>query len=104
MRNYRLSGALDYFELEKQAAPTTHLKNIISLAHWDAATMLAKGSAASRQQEIATVSSILYKMITAKEIGKLICAALNEESVLDEGQRANLSAIKRSYGGTVRWH
>ncbi|HAN49913.1 MAG TPA: hypothetical protein DCQ08_02760 [Amoebophilaceae bacterium] len=92
-KNYIVSKALNYFELEKQIAQTTHLKNIISLAHWDVATMLAKGSAASRQQEIATVASVLHKMITTKEVGNLISAALHEESILDEWQKANLNAI-----------
>jgi len=96
-KNYIVSKALNYFELEKQIAQTTHLKNIISLAHWDVATMLAKGSAASRQQEIATVASVLHKMITTKEVGNLISAALHEESILDEWQKANLNAIKKVY-------
>ena len=51
MNSYSMSMASNtpsYYALEKQIAPTTHLKNILSLAHWDAATMLAKGSAASR--------------------------------------------------------
>ncbi len=91
------STARSYFELEKQIAQTIHLKNIISLTHWDTATMLAKGSAASRQQEIATVASILHSMISAKEVGKLIEAALHEEHILDEWQRANLNAIKKAY-------
>jgi carboxypeptidase Taq len=91
------SKALSYFELEKQIAQTTHLKNIISIAHWDAATMLAKGSAASRQQEIATVASMLHGMMSAKEVGTLIEAALHEAHMLDEWQEANLNAIKKAY-------
>jgi carboxypeptidase Taq len=94
------STARSYFELEKQIAQTIHLKNIISLTHWDTATMLAKGSAASRQQEIATVASILHSMMSAKEVGKLIEAALHEEHILDEWQRANLNAIKKAYDET----
>lgn len=89
--------APNYFELEKQLAQTTHLKHILLLAQWDAATMLAQGSAASRQKEMATVAAILHKMLTAQEVGKLIAAALHEEDRLDEWQRANLKAIQKAY-------
>jgi len=91
------SKVLRYPELEKQIAQTTHLKNIISLAHWDTATMLAKGSAASRQQEIATVASILHSMMSTKKLGALIEEALHETHMLDKWQRANLTAIKKAY-------
>lgn len=89
--------APNYLELEKHLARATHLKHMLSLAEWDAATMLAPGSAPSRQQEIATVASILHKMCTSPEVGKLIHAALHEEEVLDAWQRANLNAAKKAY-------
>jgi carboxypeptidase Taq len=91
------SQAPNYFKLEKQIAQATHLKNIISLAQWDTATMLAKGSATSRQKEIATLASVVHKMIADKEVGELIDAALHEAGLLDEWQRANLSAIKKAH-------
>jgi len=91
------SQAPNYFALEKKFTQITHLKHILLLAHWDTATMLAQGSAASRQQEIATVAAILHKMVTAKDVGKLIGEALHEVPILDEWQRGNLSTIKKAY-------
>ena len=90
-------SAPSYCALEKHLAPTTHLKHILFLAEWDSATMLAQGSAPSRQQEIATVASILHKMLTAPEVGKLIAAALHEEGALDAWQRANLKVAQKAY-------
>ena len=90
-------SAPSYCELEKRLAQTTHLKHILALAEWDSITMLAQGSAPSRQQEIATVASILHKMLTAPEVGRLIEAAQHEEGVLDAWQRANLKAARKAY-------
>ncbi|MEL6152784.1 MAG: carboxypeptidase M32, partial [Bacteroidota bacterium] len=91
------SQATHYFALEKLLTPITHLKNILALAQWDKATMLASGSAASRQREIASVTSIAHKMLTAPAVGECVAAASQEEDLLDEWQKANLKVIKKAY-------
>ena len=91
------SKASHYSELEEKIAQTTHLKNILTLAHWDTATMLAKGSAANRQREISTVASMLHEMLTENAVGKLIEEALKETHMLDAWQKANLKIIKKNY-------
>ena len=50
----------NYSKLEKKFEEITHLGNIAMIAHWDAATMLQKGSAPSKQKEMATFSSVLH--------------------------------------------
>lgn len=87
----------NYLKLEKALEQITHLANIAKIIHWDAATMLQKGSAASRQQEIASFSSTIHKMEIAEEIGKLIEASLGEFDHLDDWQRSNLANAKKSY-------
>lgn len=87
----------NYLELEKHLARATHLKNILSLAEWDVSTMLAPGSAPSRQREMATVASILHQMRTAPEVGSLIEAATQEVGALDEWQKANLRLAQKTY-------
>jgi len=87
----------NYLKLEKALEQITHLTNIAKIIHWDAATMLQKGSATSRQQEIASFSSAIHKMETAEEIGKLIEASLGEFDHLDDWQRSNLANAKKSY-------
>ena len=70
------SKTKNYSKLEKKLEEITHLSNIAMIAHWDAATMLQKGSAPSKQKEIATFSSVLHRMGTSQEIGDLIEGSL----------------------------
>ncbi len=87
----------NYYKLEEYLAQITHFKRILDLARWDAATMLSKGSAPSRHREIATVDSILHKMLTAPELGKLIEAARQEESDMIESYKVNLALAEKAY-------
>ena len=86
-----------YSKLEKLLVPITHLKNLLSIAKWDKATMLASGSAASRQREIASATAIAHKMLTASAVGECVTGALQEVDALDEWQRANLNMIKKAH-------
>ena len=87
----------NYLKLEKQVEQISHLGNIASLAHWDSATMLKSGSAGARQQEMATLESLIHEMSTSQKFGDLIEAALPERDFLDDWQKANLRLIKKSY-------
>lgn len=91
------SKTKNYSDLEKKLEEISHLSTIAGLAHWDAATFLKKGSAASRQQEMATVFSLIHKMATSSEMGDLIEGALGEFDHLDDWQRSNLANAKKSY-------
>lgn len=87
----------NYLKLEKKLEELTHLGNIANIVHWDSATMLGKGSAASRQKEMATFSSVIHEMSTSKEMGDLINVSLVEFDHLDDWQRSNLASAKKSY-------
>ncbi|MDG1437230.1 MAG: carboxypeptidase M32 [Rickettsiaceae bacterium] len=87
----------NYINLEKKLEEITHLGNIARIAHWDAATKLKPGSASSKQKEIATLSSVMHKMATSEEMGKLINYSLGEFDHLDDWQRSNLANVKKSY-------
>ena len=87
----------NYLKLEKEVEQISHLSNIASLAHWDYATMLKPGSAKIRQQEMATLESLIHEMSTSQKFGDLIQAASLEEDLLDDWQKANLKLIKKSY-------
>jgi carboxypeptidase Taq len=91
----------NYSDLEKNLEEITHLINIAKISNWDAATMLQKGSASSRQKEMATLYSMIHKMATSKEMGELIKNALGEFDDLDDWQRANLANVKKSYDRQV---
>lgn len=87
----------NYLKLEKKLEELTHLGNIANIAHWDSATMLGSGSAANRQKEMATFSSVIHEMATSNEMGDLINGSLAEFDHLDDWQRSNLASAKKSY-------
>lgn len=87
----------NYLKLEKKLEELTHLGNIANIAHWDSATMLGSGSAANRQKEMATFSSVIHEMATSNEMGDLINGSLAEFDQLDDWQRSNLASAKKSY-------
>ena len=87
----------NYLKLENQIEQISHLGNISSLVHWDSATMLKSGSARTRQQEMATLESLVHEMSISQKIGDLIEAASFENEFLDDWQKTNLKLIKKSY-------
>lgn len=87
----------NYLKLEKEIEQISHLSNIASLAHWDSVTMLKAGSAKTRQQEMATLQSLIHEMSTSQKFGNLLEAVLSEEDFLDDWQKANLKLAKKSY-------
>ena len=87
----------NYQRLEQELSRITHIRNIGMLAHWDAATGLPKESVASRNEEIATFSTVVHEMSTSEKIGQLIEASQGEVDYLDEWQKSNLALTKKSY-------
>ena len=64
--------------------------------------MLQKRLNYNQTVRIASVSSTIHKMKTAKEIGKLIETSLEEFDHLDDWQRSNLANAKKSYDSRTR--
>ncbi|MCF8494573.1 MAG: carboxypeptidase M32 [Rickettsiaceae bacterium] len=87
----------NYQRLEQELSRITHIRNIGMLAHWDAATGLPKESVASRNEEIATFSTVVHEMSTSEKVGQLIEASQGEVDYLDEWQKSNLTLTKKSY-------
>ncbi len=92
-----MSKTQNYQNLEKKLEKIMHLNNIAAISHWDSATMLKPGSAASRQKESATFSGVIHEMSTSTEMGDLIKGAIDEFDNLDDWQKANLASAKKSY-------
>ena len=87
----------NYLLLEKLLGQIDHLGNLLNIINWDYSTYMPSGSASSRQEEITTLSSIIHKMLTAKETGDLIAKAEQELSFLTKWQKANLRESKRNF-------
>lgn len=87
----------NYNLLEAELTKMAHLRNVAMIAHWDMATGIPAGSAASRGQEMATFAAVLHDMSTSKELEKLIKEASKEKQGLDNWQKMNLKLIKEGY-------
>lgn len=87
----------NYLRLEEKQRELTHITNILMLAHWDAATMLASSSVDSRFKEIATLSALHHKLLTSSEFHNLLDSAQREFESLSEVQKANLKLIRKQY-------
>ncbi|PCJ26286.1 MAG: carboxypeptidase M32 [Rickettsiales bacterium] len=87
----------DYDNLETELEQITHLQNLFKIAHWDSSTMLASGSAPSRQKEIATLLSVIHEKSTSDKISDLINGSLGEFEHLNDWQRSNLANAKKTY-------
>lgn len=89
-----------YLALEKTFEEISHLNNILKITHWDFATYLPYGSAASRQKELATLSSQIHKMTTDNSVDELINHSLQEVDHLDSWQKRNLTLIQKQFNET----
>ena len=87
----------NYLLLEQELKKITHMRNIGMIAHWDAATGLPSGSALNRNEEMATLSTLIHEMSTSDRIGKLIEESKAEIEHLDDWQKANLQLTAKSY-------
>lgn len=70
-----------------------NLGNLASIVHWDKATNMPVGSARSRGDEMATLKSMIHKLLVSDQFGDLIAAASDKR--LNEWQKANIREMKR---------
>jgi carboxypeptidase Taq len=91
----------NYLKLEKKIEQIAHLGTIAALAQWDSAVLLQPGSAPARQQQLATMSSLIHEMSVSSEVGDLIEAAQGEKDSLNDWQKANLDLFTKSYNETT---
>lgn len=87
----------NYLKIEEQFKQITHLKNIAAIIHWDEEVNLRQGSAASRHQEIGTLTEVIHKLQTADSLQPLLKAAKQEYYDLNRWQQANFDVIQRAY-------
>jgi len=91
----------NYLLLEQKIEKIFHLKNILSISHWDSATYMPSGSSASRQSEISTLSSVIFEMIKSDDMKNLIDESMEESQFLDKWQLSNLHLINKHYLNSV---
>jgi len=87
-----------YQQLEARFRRLGALEEAIGVLNWDGATMMPPGGAATRAEQLATLSLLAHEQLTATELGDLVAEAEGESGALDPWQRANLREMARRRG------
>ncbi|HTV44181.1 MAG TPA: carboxypeptidase M32 [Stellaceae bacterium] len=86
-----------YQQLEARFRRLGALEEAIGVLNWDAATMMPCGGAATRAEQLATLSRLAHDALTAAETGELLVAAESERAALGPWQGANLREMARRH-------
>ncbi|MDX1575470.1 MAG: carboxypeptidase M32, partial [Kiloniellales bacterium] len=90
-----------YAELEDRFRSLEALQEAAGVLHWDMATMMPKGGAEARGEQLAALDVACHERITAPELGDLLDAAEAEAEAgsdsLGPWQRANLREMRRAW-------
>jgi Zn-dependent carboxypeptidase len=85
-----------YDRLEDRFRRLGALGDAEAMLHWDLATMMPKGGAAARAEQLATLKTLRHGLLTAPEVGDWLAAATaGNGDTLDAWQRANLREMRR---------
>jgi carboxypeptidase Taq len=87
-----------YQQLEARFRRLSALEEAIGVLNWDSATMMPPGGAATRAEQLATLSLLAHEQLIAAELGDLVAEAEGESGALDAWQRANLREMLRRRG------
>ncbi|TCJ20536.1 carboxypeptidase M32 [Rubrobacter taiwanensis] len=85
-----------YERLEKRFERLGNLYGALSLLHWDTQTMMPRGGAGARGEQLAALSVVCHELLTDPEVEKLLDEA-EREGGLNEWQAANLREMRRSW-------
>jgi carboxypeptidase Taq len=86
-----------YQQLETRFRRLGALEEALGVLNWDSAVMMPPGGAATRAEQIATLSLVVHQQLAAPEIDDLLAAAESETAALDLWQRANLREMRRRH-------
>ncbi len=87
-----------YARLEARFARINALAEAEGMLHWDLATMMPKGGAASRSDQLAVLRALRHGLLTAPEVGDLLAQADSEALEADDDglwRQANLREMRR---------
>ncbi len=83
-----------YGQLEDRFRRLGALRDAEAMLHWDLATMMPKGGAASRAEQLATLKALRHGLLTAPEVADWLALA-GSDGGLDPWQAANLREMRR---------
>jgi carboxypeptidase Taq len=85
-----------YQQLEHEFRRLFAFRGASSILHWDAAVMMAKGSADLRGDQLAALESESHSLLTSPKVSRLLERAEASVNALDEWQLANLREMRRA--------
>ena len=86
-----------YLELEARFRRLGALDEAIGVLNWDSATMMPPGGAATRAEQLATLSLLAHQELIAAEVSDLLGEAEVQSEVLDAWQQGNLREMRRRW-------
>ena len=86
-----------YLELERRHRRINLLGESLAVLHWDTATVMPAGGAATRAEQLAEMQAVLHGLKTEADMGDIIENAEAEGQELNDWQRANLREIAREW-------
>ena len=90
-----------YRMLEARFRRVALLAGAESVLHWDTATMMPKGGAEVRAEQLATLKGMRHELMNAPALADLLAAAAAEAAGLDNWQLANLREMGRRWRHAV---
>jgi carboxypeptidase Taq len=87
------STSTAYSQLETLFAKADTLAEVLSLLHWDMATMMPEGGFERRSQQLSAISAIHHDTLTAPHLPELLAQAQSQE--LSPWQQANVREMRR---------
>ena len=85
-----------YLRLEEWFRRISALTDAGAVLQWDLATMMPKGGAAARADQLAVLKALRHSLLSSLEVAQLLDAASADAS-LDDWQRANLKEMRRAH-------
>ena len=87
-----------YNELETRFAHLAAFQETIGILNWDRETMMPPGGAPGRADQLAALEGLCHGMLIEPALADLLDQAEDGDgAALDEGQRANLRAMRRDW-------
>ncbi|MCW5700327.1 MAG: carboxypeptidase M32 [Rhodospirillales bacterium] len=85
-----------YAQLEELFGKVQALGDAEGMLHWDLATMMPKGGAEARAEQLAVLATVRHSMLAAPETGEWLAAADGDDT-LDAWRAANLREMRRKW-------
>jgi carboxypeptidase Taq len=87
-----------YHRLEARFRRIRAIGDAEAVLHWDLATMMPKGGASARADQLAVLKSLRHEILTHAETAALLAEAeADSANDLDDWQRANLAEMARAH-------